>query len=99
MSVVSLSFEHHASDSTILLGSTPVLREHPGSRQGLPTSLPLPSTSREDPTAPQLVSLTTIPNGRSVSQDSTSPLFSAASVGFTLRFCLWKRSYLFRCYT
>ncbi|GFU74941.1 transposable element Tc3 transposase [Trichonephila clavipes] len=43
MPVVSYNFEHHAGDNTIWLGSTPILRE-----QGLPTSLPLPPTSRED---------------------------------------------------
>ncbi|GFX17811.1 uncharacterized protein TNCV_2292601 [Trichonephila clavipes] len=38
-SVVSLSFEHHAGDSTILLGSTPNLEgEIPGSGQGPSTN-------------------------------------------------------------
>ncbi|GFX28463.1 uncharacterized protein TNCV_1152721 [Trichonephila clavipes] len=45
--LVSLSFEHHAGDSTILLGFTPILRENTlGCGQGPPTSLP--PTSRKD---------------------------------------------------
>ncbi|GFV15413.1 hypothetical protein TNCV_4834391 [Trichonephila clavipes] len=39
--------QHHASDSTILHGSTPTWR-NPGGGQGPPTSLPLPPTTRED---------------------------------------------------
>ncbi|GFV98620.1 uncharacterized protein TNCV_1453061 [Trichonephila clavipes] len=46
--VVSLSFEHHAGDSTILLGSTPIYREQTRGWSGPPTSLPLPPTTRED---------------------------------------------------
>ncbi|GFV43687.1 hypothetical protein TNCV_880131 [Trichonephila clavipes] len=39
--VVSLSFEHHASDSTILLGFTPIFKENTlGVVTGLPTLLP-----------------------------------------------------------
>ncbi|GFU69879.1 uncharacterized protein TNCV_112981 [Trichonephila clavipes] len=44
--VVSLSFEHHAGDRTISLGSTPILRKN---TLGVPpASLPVPPTSRED---------------------------------------------------
>ncbi|GFT03696.1 hypothetical protein TNCV_278581 [Trichonephila clavipes] len=45
---VSRSFEHHTGNSTIWLVSTPILREDTWGGQGLPTYLPLPSTSRED---------------------------------------------------
>ncbi|GFW80526.1 ilGF domain-containing protein [Trichonephila clavipes] len=48
MPVVSLSFEHHEGDSTILLNSTPVLRENTLGCSGSPISLLLPPTSRED---------------------------------------------------
>ncbi|GFU29696.1 uncharacterized protein TNCV_4745321 [Trichonephila clavipes] len=47
--VVSLNFEHLASDSTIFTRFHPNLEgENPGGGQGAPTSLPLPSTTRED---------------------------------------------------
>ncbi|GFW07257.1 hypothetical protein TNCV_3694501 [Trichonephila clavipes] len=46
--VVSLNFEHHAGDGTILLGPTPILGKNTlGGGQEPPTSL-LPPTSRED---------------------------------------------------
>ncbi|GFS93784.1 f-box only protein 22 [Trichonephila clavipes] len=41
ISLKILSFEHHAGDSTILLDSNPISREHPGSGQEPPTYLPL----------------------------------------------------------
>ncbi|GFS79211.1 uncharacterized protein TNCV_4408991 [Trichonephila clavipes] len=41
-------FEHHAGESTILLGSAPFSRRNPGGIQGPPTSLPVPLTSLED---------------------------------------------------
>ncbi|GFU01733.1 uncharacterized protein TNCV_1522531 [Trichonephila clavipes] len=44
----SLSFEHHAGDSTILLASTSFSENALGGNQGLPTSLLLPPTSQED---------------------------------------------------
>ncbi|GFU13713.1 hypothetical protein TNCV_939391 [Trichonephila clavipes] len=40
----SVSFEHHAGDSTIWLGFDPILKENISGG----TSLPLPPTSRED---------------------------------------------------
>ncbi|GFX37776.1 uncharacterized protein TNCV_3116261 [Trichonephila clavipes] len=45
MPVVNLGFEHHAGDSTILLDSTPILREN---SLGMVREPPLPPTSRED---------------------------------------------------
>ncbi|GFV09575.1 uncharacterized protein TNCV_3159721 [Trichonephila clavipes] len=47
--VVGRSLEHHAGDSTIYLGSTPILRENTlREGQGPPSSLSHPPTSRED---------------------------------------------------
>ncbi|GFV54417.1 hypothetical protein TNCV_57681 [Trichonephila clavipes] len=40
MPVVSLDLEHYAGDRTILLGSAPILREHPGGGEE-----PSPSTN------------------------------------------------------
>ncbi|GFT41906.1 uncharacterized protein TNCV_1667561 [Trichonephila clavipes] len=49
MPVVGRSLERYTSDSTMSLGSTPILRENTlGEGQGPPTSLPLPPTLRED---------------------------------------------------
>ncbi|GFW29951.1 uncharacterized protein TNCV_4999911 [Trichonephila clavipes] len=46
---VGRSLEHQTGDSTIQLGSTPVLRENTLEKgHGSPTSYPLPPTSRED---------------------------------------------------
>ncbi|GFW12379.1 hypothetical protein TNCV_816321 [Trichonephila clavipes] len=47
--VVSRIFEHHACDSTMWLGSTPILRENTlVVVQRPPTFLPLPPTSQND---------------------------------------------------
>ncbi|GFX73628.1 uncharacterized protein TNCV_1263971 [Trichonephila clavipes] len=46
--VVSCSFEHHTSVSTIWLVSTPILRENTIEGQRPTASLPLLPTSRED---------------------------------------------------
>ncbi|GFV87207.1 hypothetical protein TNCV_5114251 [Trichonephila clavipes] len=48
MPVVSCSFEHHAGDNTIWLGSNPILRRTSGGGQRPPIYLPLQPTSRED---------------------------------------------------
>ncbi|GFW07730.1 hypothetical protein TNCV_3918631 [Trichonephila clavipes] len=48
MPVVSCSFEHHAGDNTIWLGSTPISERTSGGGQRPPNSLPLPPTSREN---------------------------------------------------
>ncbi|GFX25961.1 hypothetical protein TNCV_2303431 [Trichonephila clavipes] len=46
---ISRSFEHHTGNSTIFLGSTPIFEgERSGGGQSPPTSLPLPTTSREN---------------------------------------------------